>query len=349
MDEAISVAIATPLEPELRTLIEQSVPGVRLLVNDELLPPMRFAGDHEGDPGFHRSAAQQIEFGSLLAEAEVFYGIPDTDPAMLASAVRANPRLRWVQTMAAGGGAQVKSAALTDDELDRVTFTTSAGVHAQTLAEFALFGVLAGAKALPRLRRQQTRREWPQRWPMAQVSDWTVLVVGLGGIGRETGRLLKAVGAKVIGVSRSGSRVDAVDETHSTDELPRLVGGVDAIVWALPGTDETEGLYGKQLIAATKPGATVVNVGRGTVIDEPSLIEALKSGHLACAVLDVFAQEPPSDESQLWTMDQVVMSPHTAALSPQEDRLICELFIDNLGRFANGKELRNVVDPAHFY
>ncbi len=349
MSETIRVAVATPLEPELRDLIIDSVPGVRLLVDEDLLPPMRFPGDHEGTPDFARTAAQQEKFAGLLAEADVFYGIPGTDPAALASAVRANSHLRWVQTMAAGGGAQVKAAGLTAAELDRVTFTTSAGVHAGMLAEFALFGVLADAKTLPRLRRLQDRREWSTRWAMKQVRDQTVIVVGLGGIGQETARVLKSVGAKVIGVSRSGRKIDAADDTHKSDELPQLVSAADAIVWALPGTDETEGMYSRDLIAATKPGATVVNIGRGTVIDESALIAALKSGHLSCAVLDVFAQEPPPEDSELWTMDEVVMSPHTAALSLGEDRRICELFIDNLRRLLNGEVLRNVVDRAHFY
>ncbi len=349
MDGTIRVAVATPLEPELQKLITDSEPGVQLLVDDDLLPPMRFPGDHEGAPDFARTVVQQEKFERLLADADVFYGIPDTNPTALASAIHANAHLRWVQTMAAGGGAQVKAAGLTDAELDRIIFTTSAGVHAGTLAEFALFGILAGAKTLPRLRRQQERCEWPTRWAMKQVRDQTVLVVGLGGIGQETVRVLKAVGAKVIGVSRSGRKIDAADATHKSTELPQLVSAADAIVWALPGTDETEGMYGRDLMAATKPGATIVNIGRGTVIDEPSLIEALKSGHLSCAVLDVFAQEPPPADSELWTMDEVVMSPHTAALSPDEDRRICELFIDNLRRLVTGDVLRNVVDRTHFY
>ena len=118
-------------------------PAVDLLVDDALLPPQRFPGDHEGDPAFRRTHRQQARFDRLLSQADVFYGILDTRPAALAPAVRANPDLRWVQTMAAGGGAQVKAADLTAEELRRVLFTTSAGVHGGTLAEFAIFGVLA--------------------------------------------------------------------------------------------------------------------------------------------------------------------------------------------------------------
>jgi D-isomer specific 2-hydroxyacid dehydrogenase, NAD binding domain len=195
MSSTIKVALATPLESGLRNLVTDVDPSVDLLVDDSLLPPQRFPGDHEGDPAFSRTHRQQAAFERLLSQADVFYGIPDTRPAALAPAVRANPGLRWVHTMAAGGGAQVKAAALTPAELRRVLFTTSAGVHGGPLAEFAIFGILAGAKDLARLQAQQAARQWTGRWAMKQVHEQTVLVVGLGGIGREVARLAKALGA----------------------------------------------------------------------------------------------------------------------------------------------------------
>lgn len=345
----LKIAIATPLRPDLRHLLTDVDPAVELLVDDTLLPAQRWGGDHDGDPDFRRAPDQQAAYEALLAAADVLYGIPDLSPPALAAAVRANPRLRWVQTMAAGGGASVKAAQLTAAELDRVVFTTSAGVHGTTLAEFALFGILAGAKDLPRLRRQQADREWSQRWAMKQVSEQTVLIVGLGGIGTETARLVKALGAKVLGVKRTPGAVDHVDEVFATADLPQLVGRADAIVFTLPGTAATEKLYSAAMIAATKPGAVIVNVGRGTVIDEPAMIEALQSGRLGAAFLDVVASEPLDPQSPLWGMDQVVIAPHTAALSPLEDQRIAELFAANLRRFLDGEPLLNVVDTHDFY
>jgi phosphoglycerate dehydrogenase-like enzyme len=349
MPSTIKVALATPLEPRLRHLVTDVDPSVDLLVDDSLLPPQRFPGDHEGDPAFRRTARQQASFERLLNKADVFYGIPDTKPATLATAVRANPGLRWVHTMAAGGGAEVKAAQLTAAELRRVLFTTSAGVHGRTLAEFAIFGVLAGAKDLARLQAQQAARQWTGRWAMKQVHEQTVLVVGLGGIGREVARLAKALGATVLGTKRHAEPVPNVDEVHPITALPELVGRADAIVFTLPGTTATCGLYGAELIAATKPGAVIVNVGRGTVIDEASLISGLESGQIGSAFLDVVAVEPLPIESPLWAMPQVVIAPHTAALSPHEDHRIAELFATNLRRLLDGKDLLNVVDIEHFY
>lgn len=349
MPSTLKVALATPLEPGLRHLLTDVDPSVDLLVDDALLPPQRFPGDHDGDPAFRRTDQQQAAFDRLLSEADIFYGIPDTKPAALAPAVRANPGLRWVHTMAAGGGAAVKAAGLTDDELRRVVFTTSAGVHGPTLAEFALFGILAGAKDLPRLQAQQAARQWSDRWAMKQVHEQTVLVVGLGGIGKEVARLAKALGATVLGAKRNPEPVDNVDEVHPLAALPQLVARADAVVFTLPGTTATDGLYGADLVAATKPGAVIVNVGRGTVLDEPSLIDGLQSGRLGSAFLDVTAVEPLPAGSPLWGLPQVVIAPHTAALSPHEDRRIAELFATNLRRLIDGKELINVVDIEHFY
>ena len=345
----MTVVLATPLAPDLRHLITDVDPRVELLADDDLLPPQRYPGDHSGDPAYQRTPEQQQAFEDLLARADVLYGIPDVDAGQLAAAVQANPQLRWVQTMAAGGGASVKAANLPAADLERVLFTTSAGVHGGTLAEFALFGVLAGAKDLPRLQALKTEHRWGERWAMRQVSEQTVLVVGLGGIGQRTAQLLKGLGATVLGVKRTVEPVQYVDEVHPTKALADLVGRADAIVFTLPGTEATTGLYDADLIAATKPGAVIVNVGRGTVIDEPALIAGLTDGPLGSAYLDVTAVEPLPADSPLWDLPNVVLAPHTAALNDLEDQRIAELFAGNLRRFLDGDELVNIVDTTDFY
>ena len=315
-----------------------------------LLPPMRYPGDHDGDPGFHRTPQQQAAFDALLAQAEVLYGIPDTGRRRWRPAVRANPG----PALGAHHGGRRRRPGQSRrprprSELAQVVFTTSAGVHGGPLAEFAVFGVLAGAKDLPRLLALQSRREWPERWTMKQVSEQTVLIVGLGGIGAETARLLKGLGATVLGVKRSAGPVPNVDEVHGIEALPVLAARADAIVITLPGTDATNGLIDAEVLQAAKSGVVVINVGRGTVIDEPALIDALKSGQVSSAYLDVFATEPLPDESPLWTIPTVVIAPHTAALNSAEDRRIAELFADNLRRYLDGQPLRNVMDTTDFY
>lgn len=345
----LRAVVATPLSDELGALITELEPRIDLVCDQTLLPPMRWPGDHEGDPQFRRTPEQQAAFDALVDSAEALYGTPDTDPAHLHRTVEKNPSLRWVHTMAAGGGAQVKAANLSTEALERIHFTTSAGPHSGTLAEFALFGVLAGAKSLPRLQAQKATRTWSGRWPMQQVEEMTVLVVGLGSIGRGIAELFLALGATVIGVNRSLVTVDGVDKVYLQDQLAEAVAGADAIVSALPGTDRTHKVFSREVFAAVKPGTIFANVGRGTVVDEDALVEALTDGRVAFAALDVFYTEPLPEDNPLWDMDNVLIAPHTAALHVGEDRLIAELFAANATRLLDGDLLENVVDPVDFY
>lgn len=345
----LRVVVAAPLDAELCDVIVGIEPRIELLVDHALLPPMRHAADFAGDPSFQRTPQQHQRYEELIDSADALYGIPDVDPGALARAIRANPRLQWVQTMAAGGGAQVQAAGLTEKELARVVFTTSAGVHGGPLAEFAVFGVLAGAKHLPRLIDQQRSHEWSGRWTMTQVSDMTILVLGLGGIGQQTAARLHALGATVVGFNRSGTGAPEGVTAARIDRLAEHLPHADAVVVTLPGTTATHSLLDDDFFAHLKHGATIVNVGRGTVIDEKALVRALDGGQVGFAALDVFAVEPLHEGSPLWDSPHVLVSPHTAALDHREERRIAELFADNATRFIDGLPLRNLVDTVEFY
>lgn len=349
MSYALTAAVATPLSDAAAELIRRSAPEMLLLHEPELLPPMRFAADFEGDPSFRRSAAQDARYHELLETADALFGVPGLDPAALKRVADVNDSLRWVHTTAAGGGAQVRAARLTDAQLHRVAFTTSAGVHGDMLAEFALFGVFSGAKHLGRLRTLQAERTWPDRWEMQRVSDQRILVLGLGGIGTEVVQRLAAVGAEVRGCARHPRPIPGLSSFIAPADLPVVIGDFDAIVCTLPGTPATEGLLDHSLLERLKPGATIVNVGRGTVIDEPALIEALNTGRVGFAALDVVAAEPLDQSSPLWSMPNVVISPHTAALHTSEEMRIAALFADNAVRLIEGRPLRNLVDTVEFY
>jgi phosphoglycerate dehydrogenase-like enzyme len=348
-DAGLTVAVATPLSEELCALVERLEPRVRLLRDQSLLPPMRWPGDHGGDPTWERTAEQQARFDALVDSADALYGIPDESSAALARTAAANSQLRWVHTMAAGGGGQIKAAGLAPAVLDRLALTSSAGVHAQSLAEFALFGLLAGAKSLPRLERQKAARAWSGRWTMGQLSEQTVLVIGLGSIGRRTAVMLAALGVTVWGTSRHETSVEGVTRIVHPGELTDVVGLVDAIVVTLPGTDDTEHLINAELLARVAPAATLVSVGRGTVIDEDALVAALGNGQIGFAALDVFASEPLASGSALWSLPNVLISPHTAALTAAEDRLIAELFASNATRLLDGQPLLNPINKREFY
>ncbi|TPW75725.1 D-2-hydroxyacid dehydrogenase [Schumannella soli] len=346
MTQSLRVVIATPLSDENVALLRRLEPRLEIAHRPELMAP----ATADWMVRLDRDAAQQREYDAYLDGGEAFFGVPDQSGTALRAAIERNPRLRWVHTIPAGGGAQIKSAKLDDAALGRLTFTTSAGVHAQPLAEFALFGVLAGTKQLSRLRAAQSRHEWAGREAMRLNSETTVAVVGLGSIGRRTAELLAGLGMTVIGVHRREVDAPGVSRIEPVENLAAVLAEVDAVVLALPGTEQTAGMLSRAALDAAKPGLIVVNVGRGTTVDEPALIDHLgEGGNVGAAVLDVTAVEPLPASSPLWDLENVVIAPHTAAINENEPRLITELFAENARRLLDGEPLLNVVNTHEFY
>lgn len=350
MTSQTTVAIAVPLEAELVERIRAVDPSVTVLHEPELLPPERFPADHSGDPGFRRTPEQEERYWDMLNKAQVLYGFPNESPAGLARIAGSNPHLEWIHAMAAGAGGAVKASGLEAGTLQKFKVTTSAGVHALPLAEFAALGILNGFKRSAELAQDQAARVWPElRTPTRLVNGSHLVVAGLGEIGLETARIARALGMTVSGTKRSVEPIEGIQEVAGNDGLAGLLATADAVVNTLPGTPYTEGLFGRELFAAMKPGTVMVNVGRGTVVDEDALLEALDNGQVSYACLDVFAAEPLPQDSPLWHHPRVMVSPHTSALSAAENRLITERFCSNLRTFLDGGELPHVVDTVHFY
>jgi glyoxylate/hydroxypyruvate reductase len=347
--DRVIVVIATPLEAELVALIEAVDDRLDVRYQPDLLPPLRFPGDHRGAGSFRRNPEQENRWCAMVAGAEVLFGLPGDSPKGLADAVRASAGLRWVQATAGGAGEQVRAAGLTGEELSRVLITHAGGVHAGPLAEFAVLGLLAFTKGLPRLLADQRAHRWGH-YPMAELADATVLIVGLGTIGTEVARLAKAFGMRVIAVNRTG-RTDSpyVDEARPARFLPDLLPVAHGVVITLPLTEETRGLIDAAAISRMRTGAVLVDVGRGGVVDEPALVRALEEGRLAGAALDVFATEPLAPDNALWDLPNVLVSPHTAALSLRENERIVALFMENLRRYLAGDELISRVHPTLLY
>jgi phosphoglycerate dehydrogenase-like enzyme len=350
MTPKTTVAIAVPLEAELVDRIRAVDPSVTVLYDPELLPPERFPADHAGDPAFRRTPEQEERYWDMLNKAQVLYGFPNESPAGLARIAGSNPRLEWIHAMAAGAGGAVKASGLDAATLQKFRVTTSAGVHALPLAEFAALGILNGFKRSAELAQDQAAKLWPElRTPTRLVNGSRLVVTGLGEIGLETARIARALGMSVSGTKRTVETIDGIETVTDNDGLAGLLGTADAVVNTLPGTPYTEKLFTRDVFAAMKPGTVFVNVGRGTVVDEEALLEALGNGQVSYACLDVFAVEPLPQDSPLWNHPKVMVSPHTSALSAAENRLITERFCSNLRTYLDGGELPHLVDTVHFY
>jgi glyoxylate/hydroxypyruvate reductase A len=339
----VTVLIATPLEAEHAARIAAADQRLSVIYEPGLLPVPRFAADH-GGVRRDLTAAELARWAELRSRADVSFDFDWQAPGQM---VANCPRLRWVQGTSAGLGGFLDRTGLAAAGL---TITTAAGVHGVPLAEFAMLGLLYFTKDVPRLRRWQHNRHWELHHTRLLAGTRAVLV-GLGGIGREIARLLAGAGVEVVGAGRAGRsyHVPGVSYCVADTEIDTALPGAGALILACPLTARTRHLIGARQLGLLPRGAIVVNVSRGPVIDERALAASLRSGHLGGACLDVFETEPLPGGSPLWDMDNVLVSPHSASTVAAENRLITDLFIDNLRRWLAGLRLRNVYDQAAGY
>jgi phosphoglycerate dehydrogenase-like enzyme len=231
-------------------------------------------------------------------------------------------------------------------------FTTASGVHAIPLAEYTLMSILMLRRKVPEMLADQQEHRW-ERFASTDLTERSLAVVGMGSIGREVARLASKFGMRTIGVKRTVAGVEPaslhLETLYAFDELHAALRGVQHLVLAAPQTPETEGMIGAAELALLAPGAIVVNVARGALLDEPALIGALESGHVGGAVLDVFQEEPLSPDSPFWTMPNVLVCSHSAGTSDRENERITDIFCENLRRYLAGEQLVNVLDTARMY
>ncbi|MHB8673666.1 MAG: D-2-hydroxyacid dehydrogenase [Candidatus Limnocylindrales bacterium] len=256
------------------------------------------------------------------------------------------PRLRWVHSASAG-----VERVLTPAGRDRgLVITNARGVFSEPIAEYVLMMILAVSRRLPQLLELQRERTW-QPLEGAEMRDVTVGIVGLGSIGRAVADLASAFGCRVVATRRRGEG----GEDHGParilgpDGLAELLAESDFIVLAAPLTAETESLIDAEALARVKPGAWLINVARGRLVDERALVRALREGPLGGAVLDTFRDEPLPPGSPFYDLANVIVTPHTAWSTGRVLDRSVELFCDNLRRYAAGEPLHNAVDPTVGY
>jgi phosphoglycerate dehydrogenase-like enzyme len=249
-------------------------------------------------------------------------------------------QVRWVHFRRVGVPSEVLRLF---DPYPQVVLTNGSGASGVAVAEHALALMLALAKRLPEVFEDQRERRWQRGFEVAELRGRTACVVGLGDVGGNVARLLGALGMHCVGVRRELRDLDDVDETYTSVAEPGVLERSQWLILAASLTEATRGMIGARELARLPRGSCVVNVGRGQLIDEPALIEALRSGHLAGAGLDVVATEPLPAESALWSMPNVIITPHAAAHTPETDDRSVDIFLDKLECFRRGEELPNQI------
>ena len=330
-----------------------------LRFDDELLDQLRAVSPR-------LSVAQQTcrdthEVGAALAahpDTEVLYtfNVPD-DTLELA------PHVRWVQLHSAGVDHLLDSPLMDSD----VAITTSSGIHATPIAEYVMASMLAHRWRVPFWTHCQREAQWPSgRWDLyarPELRDSTLGIVGYGSIGREVGRLGRAFGMRILALRSSPQRPGSgysppgtgdpegtiPERIYTPGELHEMLAECDYVVVALPLTPQTRHMIGAAELRATKPGAYLVNIARGGIVDEEALVPALEEGWIAGAGLDVFEQEPLPPDSPLWGLSDALISPHVAGFTPRYDERAATLFAENLARYLAGRPLLNLVDKSKGY
>lgn len=279
-----------------------------------------------------------------VVDADIMFGWPTA--AMIASA----PKLKWVQFPSAGADALMRVPELVEAD---IVVTNTRGAHAPSIAEHVFGLLLSMTRAIPQSVGWQRDHHWNRvdgyRLPR-EIMGSTMGIVGYGYIGHAVASRATAFGMKVLAVDVArGPGDDAVEEIWPVSELPRMLTLSDVVVIAAPYTKETRHMIGADAFAAMKDDAYLIAISRGGVVDEPALIETLRSGKLAGVGLDVAEVEPLDGASPLWDFPNVLITPHLAGSSWQKERRCVEILIDNIGRYMRGEELRNLVNKRAGY
>jgi len=277
---------------------------------------------------------------SMIAGADVYMGWLDRDTFLAAK------KLKWLQSPSSGVNHYLAIPELAASD---VILTSASGTHGACLADSVFGMILAFTRCIKDFVLKQQKREWAFqqfRPQMVELTGSTMGIIGFGAVGSAVARRAVAFGMRVVAVDMLPvSKPDTVEALWGLDRLHDLLNVSDYVVVTVPYTRETDGMIGAAEIAQMKPGALLVAISRGRVIDEDAMIVALKSGHLRAAALDVFAQEPLPPDSELWDMPNVLITPHAAGGTQFERQYILDIFYENLNRFLRGDlPLRNQVD-----
>jgi phosphoglycerate dehydrogenase-like enzyme len=339
--ESIAVCLAypafhSPAHLERVRALDPRIEAFTLPVDPDTNWVKVYPGDPHDEPP-HWAVGVAVQRREALARAEVMLALHTPKELMELA-----PRLRWLQ----GVGAGVEQFARAGLARDRVVVTNASGLSAGSMAEFVIGRLLQIWKHFRAMEEYQRESRYMQTYGRTFAGS-TVGIVGLGHIGNAVALRARALGARILGQKRSfrpGDRSELADELFGPDQLHALLGRSDAVVISAPATPETHHLIDAKALAAMRPGAVLVNVARGSLVDEAALVEALRSGQLGAAALDVFEQEPLPPSSPLWSLPGCYISAHSSVSTDRYMDDVFDLFTENLARYAAGQPLRNRVD-----
>ncbi len=291
-------------------------------------------------------AKNENEVKKLIPGAEIFLTYPAEFPMDFSTEMA--PNLKWVHTMSAG------AERFASMENTNTILTNSSGVHAVPIVEHVIGMILSFERNLHLYRDNQLQRKWVREddanLKLTELKGKTVCVVGLGDIGLRLCKILKAFETKIVGVKRSAAdKPDYVDQLFTADRIKEALAGADYVVLCIPHTKETYRMFGPEMLKSMKKGSVLINIGRGGIVDENALIKSINDGHLRGAGLDVFEKEPLPEQSPLYGMKDVIITPHVSGSTPHYIDRAIEIFCNNIKAYPDVKKMSNIVDKKKGY
>ncbi|MEG2294227.1 MAG: phosphoglycerate dehydrogenase [Carnobacterium sp.] len=297
------------------------------------------APDYEVIDGFSYST---LNFPA--ADIEIVYGWSSAKSDFLLE--NKDSHLKWIQAKSAG--VDTMNLSLLNEK--NIILTNASGIHGVPIAESVFGMLLADTRGIKKAINQQTNKVWSQTESLVELKGKTMMIIGMGQVGKEVARLAQAFGLNVIGVNRSGNPVTEVSEIIKQDQIPKHIKRADFVVNILPLTSETTNYYDDSFFTSMKKGAGFINVGRGPSVDTDALIRQIKNGQIGFAGLDVFKEEPLAKDSPLWDLPEVLITPHISGVAEHFKKRLFAIFEENLTAYVAGEELpRNVIDYKYNY
>ena len=342
----LNLLFASFIEKKYVDYVKEKFPDLKIIYRTDLIGKPRYPGDHIGFPTHHDSSTQK-EWLNLVGMADIIFGFDNNlDPNLDLYA----KKVKWIQATSSGlGGYLSKNRYLI--KMPNTRFTTARGIHATPLAEFCIMAILMWSKNYFKAELLKSKKNW-QRFSTNDISNQIVGIVGVGAIGSEIAKHCKYFNMNVFGIKNkvAPNPTDLyIDRFFDKSDLREMAKLIDYLILVAPQTSETNEIVNSKIFDVMKSSSYLINIGRGSLINENHLVSAIKNNTISGAALDVFSKEPLPRDSELWTLKNLILFPHSASTTFGENKRITHLFCRNLENFLNNKPLINQFNAENLY
>ena len=342
----LNLLIASFIEKNHVDSIKEKFPDIEIIYRIDLIDKPRYKSDHIGYPYIKNSFAQK-DWLSLVEKADIIFGFDkNLDPNLDLYA----KRVKWIQATSSGVGEYLRENKYLV-KMPNTKFTTAKGVHAKPLAEFCIMVILMWSKNYFKTELLKSRKIW-ERFSTNDISNQIVGIVGVGAIGGEIAKYCKYFNMNVFGIKNkkvSNATTIYIDKFFDKTDLLEMAKLVDYLILVAPQTSETNEIVNSKIFDVMKTSSYIINIGRGSLINENHLISAIENNNISGAALDVFAKEPLPPDSKLWSLENLILFPHSASTTYDENKRIVSLFCKNIELFMNDKPLINQFNRKTLY